>query len=171
MSDILIRLATSDDAAFLPDIERSAGTAFLSIPGLEWLAADEAMAAEAHQIYIDESTVWVATLDDRCIGFVTTATYGDTLHIVELAVANGHQGHGIGRQLMDRARQYAVENDLQALTLTTFRDLSFNQHFYQKLGYQTLEGPEISKRLAMTLQSEIENGLPGDRRCAMRLLL
>lgn len=169
MTDISIRLATSEHAALLPDIERSAGKAFLAVPGLEWIASDEVMTARAHQIFIDEDTVWVATLDDRCIGFVTTAIYDDALHILELAVADGHQGHGIGRRLMDRARQYAADNGFRALTLTTFRDLAFNEGFYHKLGYQTLEETEIPKRLAMILQLEIEKGLPGDRRCAMRL--
>ncbi|MEO9634440.1 MAG: GNAT family N-acetyltransferase [Parasphingorhabdus sp.] len=169
MPDISIRLATSQDAALLPDIERSAGKAFLSVPGLEWIASDAVMSARAHQIFIDEDTVWVATLDGGCIGFVTTAIYDDALHILELAVADGYQGQGIGRRLMDRAHQHAAEFGFQAVTLTTFRDLAFNEGFYLKLGYQTLEETEIPERLAMILQSEIEKGLPGDRRCAMLL--
>ena len=60
---------------------------------------------------------------------------------------------------------------MPALTLTTFRDLSFNEHFYQKLGYKTLDEAELPERLADILKSEIEYGLPGDRRYAMRLAL
>jgi len=169
MSGIFIRLATDKDATNLPDIEQSAGKAFLAIPGLEWIADDEVISAEHHQIYIDEGTVWVALSGKRRIGFVTTARYEDALHILELAVESGHQGHGVGRRLLEKAKDYALENGLPALTLTTFRDLPFNELFYHKLGYRTLEAADLSERLADILETEIDNGLPGDRRCAMRL--
>lgn len=169
MSGISIRLATVDDAAILPDIERPAAKAFLAIAGLEWIASDTVMSAELHRIYIDEGTVWVATAGKRCIGFVATAIYGDALHIVELSVEDGQQGKGVGRHLLETAKEYAAENGLAALTLTTFRDLPFNERFYRKLGYQTLEETELPERLADILKAEVENGLPGDRRCAMYL--
>ena len=171
MSGIGIRLATPHDAADLPDIERSAGKAFLASPGLEWLASDKVMSAEQHQIYIAEGTVWVAQSGGRCIGFVTTARHEDALHILELSVESGHQGHGVGRRLLETAKDYARANGLPALTLTTFRDLPFNELFYHKLGYRTLEAGDIPPRLADILETEIDNGLPGDRRCAMRLEL
>ena len=72
---------------------------------------------------------------------------------------------------METARDYAAENSRQALTLTTFRDLPFNEHFYHKLGFQTLDAAEMPKRLADILAAEIKDGLPGNRRCAMRLML
>ena len=171
MSGISIRLATVDDAAILPDIERSAAKAFLAIAGLEWIASGTVMSAEQHRIYIDEGTVWVAATGKRCFGFVTTAIYGDALHIIELSVEDGHQGKGVGRHLLETAKEYATKNGLAALTLTTFRDLPFNERFYQKLGYQTLEETTLPERLAGILRSEFENGLPGERRCAMRLPL
>ncbi|WP_373490456.1 N-acetyltransferase family protein [Parasphingorhabdus sp.] len=171
MPDIVIRLATPDEAALLPDIERSAGTAFLSIPGLEWIASEGVMSAGVHRIHIDEGTVWVAISAACCIGFLTAAQYGRSLHIVELSVADGHQGKGVGRRLMETAKEYAEAAGLHDLTLTTFRDLSFNEHFYQKLGFQTLDEADLPQRLADLLLSEVDHGLPGDRRCAMRLTL
>jgi len=171
MTGIYIRQASADDAANLPDIERSAAKTFLSVAGLEWIARDRVMSAELHQIYIDEGTVWVATTDNRCIGFVTAARFDDALHIIELSVEDGQQGKGIGRRLLDTARQSATEYGLPALTLTTFRELPFNELFYQKLGYQTLDEFELPERLADILKAEIEEGLPGERRCAMRLVL
>lgn len=169
MPGITIRLATEEDAAALPDIERSAGAAFLAILGLEWVAGDAVMSGAHHQIYIDDGTVWIALSGSRRIGFVTTARHGDALHIVELSVESGYQGHGVGRRLLETAKTYAADNGLPALTLTTFRELPFNEHFYHKLGYRTLGSQELSQRLADTLQAEIDSGLPGDRRCAMRL--
>jgi len=171
MSDCTIRLATTEDAAFFPGIERSAGAAFLSIAGLEWIADDEVMSADQHRIWIAQGTVWVAIAAGRCIGFVTTAIYDASLHIIELSVADGHQGRGIGRRLLEAARDHAEAGGLQDITLTTFRGLPFNEHFYHKLGYRTLATTELPQRLADILQAEIGKGLPGDRRCAMRLKL
>ena len=170
MSDILIRTAIAGDAAVLPDIERSGGAAFRSIAGLEWLSDDEPMSADHHATHIGQGTVWVAESDDQLVGFVTCRSVADEncLHIIELSVASGQQGKGIGRKLMDAATIYATENGMAALSLTTFRDLAFNEKFYQKLGFQTLEADELTSRLRGTLQAEAENGLPAGRRCAMR---
>ncbi|WP_321326727.1 GNAT family N-acetyltransferase [uncultured Parasphingorhabdus sp.] len=171
MAGISIRAATSDDAPSLPEIESSAAKAYLSVPGLEWIAGEAPMPADSHRIYIAEGSVWVAVTDRHCVGFLASTIFDDALHIIELSVADGYQGQGIGRRLMETAREFAAEQNSQALTLTTFRDLPFNEHFYRTLGYQTLESAEMPKRLADILTAESENGLPGNRRCAMRLML
>lgn len=173
MSDILIRTAIAEDAAILPDIERSAGSAFRSITGLEWLSDDEPMPADHHAAHIGQGTVWVAESDDQLVGFVTCRSVADEncLHIIELSVASGQQGKGIGRKLMDAVITHAKENDMTALTLTTFRDLAFNEKFYQKLGFQTLGTDQLPPRLRDNLASEAKNGLPADRRCAMTMRL
>lgn len=173
MSDIEIRTAIAEDAAALPDIERSAGAAFRSIDGLEWIADDEVMSADHHVSCIDEGTVWVAESDGHLVGFVTARVESDenSLHIIELSVENGQQGRGIGRKLMDATKIFSLENGLSAMTLTTFRDLAFNEKFYQKLGFRTLAANELTVRLQAILQEEAENGLPAERRCAMRMQL
>ncbi|MEP2990814.1 MAG: GNAT family N-acetyltransferase [Parasphingorhabdus sp.] len=173
MSNILIRPAKKADALHLPDIEVSAGAAFRSVPGLEWIADDDVMSAELHEIYIDEGTVWVAEAKDRLVGFVTTRLEFDekNLHILEIAVDSEQQGQGIGRKLFDTVAKYASEENLTGITLTTFRDLAFNEKFYQKLGFQTLESDKLSPRLRDILSAEAENGLPTERRCAMSMRL
>lgn len=174
MSNIAIRKATAEDATSLPDLERSAGQAFRSIPGLEWIADDDVMSAEMHEIYIDEGTVWVAESGGgQLVGFITTRLEREEnrLHIVELSVDSDQQGKGVGRNLMDAAIQYASDEDLVGLTLTTFRDLSFNESFYQKLGFNTLGTAALLPRLRDILLAEAENGLPAERRCAMYMEL
>ena len=57
---VQIRHAVSADAALLPDIERSAGELFRTVPDLAWIAGDEVMSAEAHLEHIAQGTVWVA---------------------------------------------------------------------------------------------------------------
>jgi len=173
MSDVTIRKAEIEDAAALPDIERAAGAAFRSIAGLEWIADDEVMSAKHHALCIDEGTVWVAESEGPLVGFVTARVESDenSLHIIELSVASGQQGRGIGRRLMQAAVNLASSNGMASLTLTTFRDLAFNEKFYQKLGFRTLEVNELTPRLRDILQEEVKNGLPAERRCAMSMRL
>lgn len=174
MSNIAIRKATAEDATSLPVLERSAGEAFRSVSGLEWIADDEVMSADHHAVYIDEGTVWVAESGGgQLVGFITTRLEREEnrLHIVELSVDIGQQGKGVGRKLMDAAIHYASDEDLVGLTLTTFRDLPFNESFYQKLGFRTLGTDELLPRLRDILTAEAESALPAERRCAMYMEL
>jgi GNAT superfamily N-acetyltransferase len=166
---VQIRHAVAADAALLPDIERSAGELFRTIPDLAWIAGDEVMSAEAHLEHIAQGTVWVAQEEGGAlIGFLTAERAGDELHIWEFAVHAGHQGHGVGRQLMEAAEAYTRREGLSALTLTTFRGVPWNEPFYARLGFETLEDAAIGDRLSAILRDEVLKGLPGERRCAMR---
>jgi GNAT superfamily N-acetyltransferase len=166
---VQIRHAVSADAALLPDIERSAGELFRTVPDLAWIAGDEVMSAEAHLEHIAQGTVWVAQEEGGAlIGFLTAERAGDELHIWELAVHAGHQGRGVGRQLMEAAEAYTWREGLSSLTLTTFRGVPWNEPFYARLGFETLEGAAIGDRLSAILRDEVLKGLPGERRCAMR---
>lgn len=165
----VIRRATEEDAPYLPDIEISGGAAFRTQPGLEWVADDEVWSAEEHVEWMDKGVVWVAAGDgQRPVAFLISQVFGDTLHIWEVSVHYAEQGHGLGKRLMEIAEQHARQSGLQTLTLTTFRDIVFNEQFYHKLGYQTLHADELSPRLQQVLQNEAEEGLPMDKRCAMR---
>ena len=80
-------------------------------------------------------------------------------------------GQGIGRRLIDAAIAAARVRGLSAVTLTTFRHVPWNAPYYQRLGFETLAAHQLNQRLAIILKGEVEAGLPGDRRCAMRLNL
>lgn len=165
----IIRRATQEDAPFLPDIEISAGTAFRTQPGLEWVADDEVWSAEEHLDWMEKGVVWVAVGDTRRpAAFLISEQFGESLHIWEISVHHAEQGHGLGRQLMEAAEAHARNVGLQDLTLTTFRDVVFNEQFYHRLGYQTLHADELIPRLQEVLKREAEEGLPLERRCAMR---
>jgi hypothetical protein len=55
-----IRPATHADAGLLPDIERSAGEAFRSIPNLAWIASDDVQSSARHLELIEHAATWVA---------------------------------------------------------------------------------------------------------------
>lgn len=79
------------------------------------------------------------------------------------------QGQGIGRSLLERAVADARRRGLAAVTLTTFRAVTWNAPFYRKFGFRILEDAEIDGRLASLLGDEAEHGIALDQRCAMRL--
>jgi hypothetical protein len=49
MGAAVIRPAIAADAALLPEVERSAGESFRSIPDLAWLADDEVTTPDDHR--------------------------------------------------------------------------------------------------------------------------
>lgn len=56
-------------------------------------------------------------------------------HISDLAVADGHDGHGIGRALLDFAEQWARRNRCARLTLAVFPGNARARALYERAGY------------------------------------
>ena len=111
-----IRLASEDDAAILPDIERSSGEAFRHFAGLEWVADDTVIPPERHIELIRLRTAWVAEDDSRVVqGFLTGEVRGDAFHIWQMSVRFDRQQRGIGRDLIQVAERWAQSNRLTAL--------------------------------------------------------
>jgi ribosomal protein S18 acetylase RimI-like enzyme len=165
-----IRLASEWDAEALPAIERSAAEAFRQLPELAWIADDTIQSVERHRELIAQRTSWVAVDDlERPLGFLSAEVLGRELHIWELSVHRDHQRRGLGKALVETAIDHARRRQLVAVTLTTFRDVIWNERFYRRLDFQTLAPEEAGKRLNDILVCEAERGLPRERRCAMRL--
>lgn len=156
----------------LPEIERSAGKAFLRIPELAWIANDEVMSVAEHQRFVGLGTAWVARVENDCVGFVCAERFGADLHVWELAVQGDAQGQGIGAALMRQVIAAAALLGVGFVTLTTFREVAFNAPFYARMGFEYLElsGADAqSARLREVLEAEAAHGLPAQGRCAMRL--
>ncbi|WP_416339717.1 GNAT family N-acetyltransferase [Paracoccus sp. (in: a-proteobacteria)] len=169
---ISIRPASDRDAPLLPEIERSSGEIFRQSPGLEWIADDTVQSEEQHRALIANGLAFVAEVQGyRVAAFLNGEVTPDALHIWEIAVHRDQQGHGIGRRLIEAAQQFAADHGINALTLTTFREVPWNEPYYQRLGFSTLDCEELSPRLRAVLDAEGQAGLPTARRCAMRKLL
>lgn len=164
-----IRLTREQDIRLLPDIERSAGESFRKLPELAWIADDCVMSAETHLQYVKKGTSWVAAADEKIVGFICAEFIERDLHIWLLAVRQEWQCHGIGRRLMDTAIKYAQSKKFEFVTLTTFREVPWNEPFYRSLGFEVIETTMMEPRLEQILQEEIQHGIPGVLRCAMQL--
>ena len=118
----------------LQDIEVSAGERFREIPSLAWIADDDVMSTETHLKYVNQSTSWVAEVDNQIIGFLCAESAVKNLHIWLIAVQQEWQGRGIGRRLMETVIENAHHNKFMSMTLTTFREVPWNEPFYRSLG-------------------------------------
>lgn len=201
----LTRPARPTDLPALPAVERSAGTVFRTIEGLETLADDDPLSIDRLQEILEQTgKIWVAVrVETRgSKGTTTTSTTDQTdggllekesvvgflaafplspqtpprspsqsryLHIAELSIHAEHQRCGLGGRLMNELIRYAEESNsttsllaspsplastttttpatpqvpINALTLTTYRDISFNGPFYARFGFRATPVDEI----------------------------
>ncbi|MCD0419938.1 GNAT family N-acetyltransferase [Rubrivivax sp. JA1024] len=166
---IRIRHARDTDAPLLPAIERSSGEIFRLSPGLEWIADDDVQSEQRHRALIADGLALVAELPDYgIVAFLNGEVQPDALHIWQMSVHLDRQRRGIGRRLIDAAQHFATDHGVAALTLTTFRDVPWNEPYYQRLGFITLGDDDLCPRLRAVLDAEEQAGLPKARRCAMR---
>ncbi|GEN98174.1 N-acetyltransferase GCN5 [Novosphingobium sediminis] len=167
-----IRPTLPADAPLLPAIEQSAGELFRTVPELAWLADGDNIPPTRHLELIADGACWVAQAHGgSLVGFLAAQRAGDALHIWELSVRQDQQRKGIGRALLATAAASACEQGLQALTLTTFRGVEWNELMYRRRGFTVLLPEECDERLQGVLRNEMAAGFPGERRCAMRLHL
>jgi GNAT superfamily N-acetyltransferase len=166
-----VRPTRPEEAQLLPAIERSAGQAFLAIPDLAWVATDDALPVEAHRHFVELGGSWVVELDGAVVGFACAEPYQHDLHIWEVAVTREAQGRGAGSALIEALIADARRRRLRRVTLTTFRDVPWNEGFYRRRGFQVLERNELDPRLSYVLDLEARQGLPLEQRCAMALAL
>lgn len=166
-----IRAALPTDARVLPLVEKDAGQIFRFEEGLEWLANQDGGTVESYLPLIQAQTVWVAEAANEICGFLAARIEKPDLHIVEVSVCRKRQRQGVARALIERAAEEARQLRLEALTLTTFRDLPWNAPYYARLGFEKVQEASLSERLKAQLEIEAAAGLPRSRRCAMQLHL
>ncbi len=135
---------------------------------MEWIANDHVQSEDEHRVFIASGVALVAEHEDQgLVAFLNAAFVSNELHIWQIAVHRDHQGQSIGRTLIAAARRVAIENGARALTLTTFRDVPWNEPYYKRLGFKTLAAGDIPPHLAEILDKEAQAGLPPEQRCAM----
>jgi predicted N-acetyltransferase YhbS len=86
-------------------------------------------------------------------------------------VSHEAQGKGAGRALIAGVVAEARARGLQAVTLTTFRDIPWNAPFYARCGFVEVPEAEFGSLFTLVREREIEAGLDAASRCAMRLRL
>ncbi len=117
---------------------------------------------------IDGKQVWVvADAGDQAVGFAFASSVAGYLHLAELSVDPAHGRKGIGRALVQAIIDAARRQSARGVSLTTFRDVPFNQPYYARLGFFELPVVEAPPALAGLLAEE----LPEDVDIAKRVLM
>jgi GNAT superfamily N-acetyltransferase len=168
---VSIRLARPDDLKKLAAVERSAASVFRSV-GLAWLADGDTMDAAVLTELCRDGTLWLAADEwDEPVGFLAAHGLDDNLYIAEVSVAQSHQRQGIGAKLVEAAIEHGRRLGFPAITLTTYRDLSWNGPFYALLGFIEVDAGEAGPGHIEKLREEAEAGHDPARRCLMALRL
>jgi GNAT superfamily N-acetyltransferase len=162
----MIRPARPADAEDERAVERAAGARFGEI-GMPHVAAHEPMSADMLIGYALGGRSWVATdAVDRAVGYVIVDVVDGCAHIEQVSVRPADQGKGLGRALVARVERWAADEGFSAVTLTTFKDVSWNRPLYEHLGFTVLGDAELTPELLQIREEETRRGLdPGTRVC------
>jgi GNAT superfamily N-acetyltransferase len=114
-------------------IERYSGPRQALRPLFE-LAEDSAAELDA---YIEAGSVLVARDGARIVGHLQLIEHGPgALEVKNMAVAESHQGRGVGRELMTAAVAQAADDGRGTLIVATAAADTGNLRFYQRLGFR-----------------------------------
>ncbi len=156
---MLIRLAQPAELPYLQEIENAAGESFRDV-GMPEIADDDPMSLEA----LAEHEVRVAVGEEGVpVAFIAIGDVDGAIHIHEIAVHPSRARQGIGAALIEH-----VQRAGRAVTLTTFRDVPWNQPYYERLGFRAVT--DVSPGLAEIMREEASRGLDPVNRVAMILL-
>ncbi len=95
---------------------------------------------EVLESYLSHGRVLVAREAGRLVGHLQLVDPGrpGTLEVKNMAVAESHQGRGIGRTLMERAITECRAEGMGTLLVATAAADTGNLRFYQRLGFRLL---------------------------------
>ncbi|GAC1596334.1 MAG: hypothetical protein NVS3B21_20050 [Acidimicrobiales bacterium] len=165
---VVIRPATQRDLDSLGPLEHRAATRFdgLGLPGIAGTLGVERLEAGMR-----EQRLWVAESAGTLAGFVLASLVDGAAFVDEIDVDPEHGRRGIGAQLMTQVFGWAKACGYPSVTLTTFRDIAWNDRWYHRLGFRTLEPQECGPGVRAIVDLERAQGLDMDRRTIMRLAL
>jgi GNAT superfamily N-acetyltransferase len=164
-----IRPATPADLPLLQDIERAAGELFRPL-GMPEIADDEPPTLDELERFRQAGHAWVAEDDvtGRVVAYLIGEPVDGAFHIEQVTVHPDAGRRGVGRAMIAYAAERARDEDLAALTLTTFTEVPWNAPYYERLGFRALCGPELTPGLRKIRAMEAEHGLDRWPRVCMR---
>ena len=166
--EVTVRAPRHEELASLRAIERLSGQRYRDF-GLDSVADDEPATVEVLRGYSDEGRAWVAAQGDGGpIGYILVDEIDGAAHIEQVSVLPDHQGHGVGRALIERAAGWAVGQGMNALTLTTFGHIPWNRPLYEHLGFRVIPEQQWGPGLRAVWDHEARQGLDPALRVVMR---
>lgn len=146
MTDFSIREATEADLNTLPMIEGMADRLYDTLPGFEAMVEMPNLSPDGYRALPKTTKIWLAE-NSQPLGFVYSFDMDDDAYIGQLSVIPEAARRGIGRALIATAAASAKAEGKRGLVLTTYRDVSWNGPFYEKLGFTELQTSEMGPAL------------------------
>ena len=163
-----LRVAVVDDVEAMRSLEVDAGRRFRDI-GMDEIADDDPPAADLLQAHIDNASAWIVIdTDGSPIGYALGSIVDDEGHLDQVSVAERAGRRGVGTALIDRVCAWSREQGAGTVTLTTFRDVSFNGPYYASLGFVEIAEADCGPELLAIRHLEQDLGLDIAPRIAMR---
>ena len=131
MAEKSMRPAESEDAATVGELVRAAYSKYVGRMGKE-----PAPMLENHAALIRNGEVWVLDEGGEVVGALVMRPAEDHLFVDNVAVAPGHQGRGLGRELVAFAEERARREGLGEIRLYTNEKMWENLAVYEKLGFE-----------------------------------
>lgn len=154
----MIRRAEPGDLPALPAIEVAAGESFRAL-GMDEIADDPPPGLAALAGYQARGRAWVATDHlNRPVAYLLVELVGDDAHIEQVSVHPDHAGKRLGAGLIDAVADWALGQEVTALTLTTFEDVPWNAPYYVRLGFRVVPPEDWSRGIRGIVAAE---ALPG----------
>jgi GNAT superfamily N-acetyltransferase len=154
-----VRPSLSTESSRLREIESLAGEGFRSI-GMGWIADSDPMSVDVLEDYARRGRSWVAVDEgDEPVGYVVVDVVDGNAHIEQISVLPDYQGRGIGKDLLEAVRAWAIEVGYPALTLTTFIHVPWNRPLYEHLGFVVVPDDALQPGLREVREHESRIGL------------
>lgn len=162
-----IRLARSGDLAYLPTIEQRASELFSGTVN-DIVASLDCIPIDFLRKHQEKGLVWVAcTAQDQPVGFAVVTMVDSNSHLEELSVDPVHGQRGLGTRLVESVCEWAKTAGFHRITLSTFRDVSWNAPFYEKLGFTEFPDEMYGEEMRKLRNVEKEKGLDISARLIM----
>ncbi|MDD9369013.1 MAG: GNAT family N-acetyltransferase [Acidimicrobiales bacterium] len=177
----IIRPPRASELERLRVIERAAGRAFVDV-GMPDIAADEPPSIATLEGYRAAGWSWVITgggPSAPVVGYALVDVLDEpgrrpgerAAHVEQVSVDPLFSHRGLGRRLLDHVADIARGHGLDAITLTTFRDVPWNAPYYGRCGFRVLDEDDIGPGLRRVRDREAAHGLdPAERVCMRREL-
>lgn len=169
-----LREATENDTKTLTAIELDAVALFKAVPELADLGETHA-SPDQLSTWLSSGRIYIAEDNGKQVGFVAAVTMDTTLYIAEISTVQEYQGKGVGTTLiaavLDWARELsAATGSKPRVSLTTYREITWNAPYYRKRGFKEVEAETLGpKHVEKMMYDRGERNLvrPGYTRCCM----
>jgi ribosomal protein S18 acetylase RimI-like enzyme len=163
-----IRPATKQDLPTLQHIERAAGKWFADI-GMTFVAEDDPPTIETLTEFMNNGRAWVYTDEnDHPVAYLLAEVVDGNAHLEQVSVHPDHARRRLGKALLDHMIDWAREQQLPAVTLTTYTEVQWNGPYYERNGFRYLADAELTPGLRKIRTAEAAHGLDRWPRACMR---